>query len=108
MADELYFATIVELNQKLKSRDVSARDLVHLFGDRLEQIGPRYNALALSLRKEAEKAAKNIDDDIKRERFRGHLQGIPYGAKDLLAVKGHVTAWGARPFADQVFDSDAE
>ncbi|HZU24910.1 MAG TPA: amidase [Bryobacteraceae bacterium] len=107
MAEELYYATIPELSQKLQSRDVSARDLVKLFGERLEQIGPRYNALALSLRKDAEKFAKDVDDDLKRQRFRGPLQGIPYGAKDLLAVKGHVTAWGARPFADQIFDYDA-
>src|SRR5579884_395817 len=107
MPEDLQFATVVELNHKLQSRDVSARDLVRLFGERLEQIGPRYNALALSLRKEAEKSAKDIDDDLKRERFRGPLQGVPYGAKDLLAVKGHVTAWGARPFADQTFDYNA-
>src|SRR5579884_695988 len=107
MPEDLQFATVVELNHKLQSRDVSARDLVRLFGERLEQIGPRYNALALSLRKAAEKEAKDIDGDIKRERFRGKLQGIPYGAKDLLAVKGRVTAWGARPFAEQTFDYDA-
>src|SRR5579884_880592 len=107
MPEDLQFATVVELNHKLQSRDVSARDLVRLFGERLEEIGPRYNALALSLRKDAEKFAKDVDDDLKRQRFRGPLQGIPYGAKDLLAVKGHVTAWGARPFADQVFDYDA-
>jgi aspartyl-tRNA(Asn)/glutamyl-tRNA(Gln) amidotransferase subunit A len=107
MAEELYFSTIPELNQKLRTREVSARDLVKLFGERLEQIGPRYNALALSLRKDADKAAKEIDDEMKRERFRGPLHGIPYGAKDLLSVKGHVTAWGARPFAGQTFDADA-
>lgn len=107
MPDELFYATIPELNQKLQAREISARELVKLFGVRLEEIGPRYHALALSLRMEAEKAAKDIDGDLKRQRFRGPLQGIPYGAKDLLAVKGRVTAWGARPFAGQVFDYDA-
>jgi len=107
MPDELYFASVAELNRKLQAREVSSRDLVHLFGERLEQIGPRYNALALSLLKDAEKFAKNVDDDLKRQRFRGPLQGIPWGAKDLLAVKGRVTAWGAKPYAEQVFDYNA-
>ena len=35
------------------------------------------------------------------------LQGIPYGAKDLLAVKKQPTTWGAKPYAAQVFDYDA-
>src|SRR5579883_2109619 len=44
------------------------------------------------------------DLDLKRERRRGPLQGIPYGAKDLLACPGGPTAWGAAPYAGQVFD----
>ena len=107
MADELYFSTVAELNQKLQARDISCRELVRLFSDRLEQIGPRFNALALLLRKPAEKFAKDVDTELKRGRFRGPLQGIPWGAKDLLAVKGQVTAWGARPYADQIFDYNA-
>ena len=35
------------------------------------------------------------------------MHGIPYAAKDLLAVKGYPTTWGARPYADQRFDYDA-
>jgi aspartyl-tRNA(Asn)/glutamyl-tRNA(Gln) amidotransferase subunit A len=44
---------------------------------------------------------------MKRERFRGPLQGIPYGAKDLLAYEGQPTTWGAKPYAGQVFDFNA-
>jgi aspartyl-tRNA(Asn)/glutamyl-tRNA(Gln) amidotransferase subunit A len=51
--------------------------------------------------------ASDVDDDLKRERFRGPLQGIPYGAKDLLSVAGQITTWGAKPYAAQVFDYDA-
>ena len=35
-------------------------------------------------RKRRSKRAKDVDDEFKRERFRGPLQGIPFGAKDLL------------------------
>jgi aspartyl-tRNA(Asn)/glutamyl-tRNA(Gln) amidotransferase subunit A len=105
--DDIFFASITEINQKLKAKEFSAVELAKAFCARLEQLGPRYNALALSLRDKAVKAAKEVDGDIKRERFRGPLQGIPFGAKDLLAYAKHPTTWGAKPYAGQVFDYDA-
>lgn len=105
--DDIFFATITELNAKLKAREFSAVDLTRAFADRLEKFGRRYNALALLLRETAIRKAKDVNDDIKRGRFRGPLQGIPYGAKDLLSVAGVPTAWGARPYIGQVFDFDA-
>ena len=105
--DDIFFASITEINQKLKAKEFSVVELTKAFCERLERIGPRYNALALSLREPALRAAKNVDGDIKRERFRGPLQGIPFGAKDLLAYEKHPTTWGARPYAGQVFDYNA-
>ena len=105
--EDLFFANIAELNHKLAAREVSAHELTRAFVERLETLGPRYNALALSLGQIAIKEAKAIDADIKRERFRGPLQGIPYGAKDLLSYAGWPTTWGARPYATQVFDETA-
>ena len=105
--DDVYFATIPELNKRLTAREFSAVDLTRAFVERLERLGPRYNALALSLHQEAVRAAKDIDGDLKRERFRGPLQGIPFGAKDLLSYAGQPTAWGAPPYAGQVFDYSA-
>ena len=107
ISDDIFFATIPELNAALKARKFSAVELARAFCDRLEKFGPRYNALALSLREQALRQAKDVDGDLKRDRFRGSLQGIPYGAKDLLAVAGHPTTWSARPYAGQVFDYDA-
>jgi aspartyl-tRNA(Asn)/glutamyl-tRNA(Gln) amidotransferase subunit A len=105
--DDIFFASIGELNAKLRAREISASELARAFSDRLEKLGPRYNALALSLRREALRKAKDVDGDIKRQRFRGPLQGIPFAVKDLLAVAGHPTTWGAKPYAAQVFEFDA-
>jgi aspartyl-tRNA(Asn)/glutamyl-tRNA(Gln) amidotransferase subunit A len=107
ISDDVFFASIAELNVKLRAREFSAVELTRGFCDRLERLGPRYNALALPLRERALKQAQEVDGDIKRGRFRGPLQGIAYGAKDLLSVAGRPTAWGAKPFAGQVFDFDA-
>src|SRR6267378_7446393 len=104
--EDIFFASISELNAKLKAKEFSAVELTHAFCDRLERLGPRYNALALSLKEQAIRKAHDVDGEIKRDRMRP-LTGIPYGAKDLLAVKGHPTTWGAKPYAGQVFDENA-
>jgi aspartyl-tRNA(Asn)/glutamyl-tRNA(Gln) amidotransferase subunit A len=107
MADDLFFTTIPELNAMLTSRKISAVELTKEFAARLETHGPKYKALALALTKDALKRAKDVDADIKRERLRGPLQGIPYGVKDLLSFAKFPTTWGAKPYATQVFDYTA-
>ncbi len=107
MTDDVFFAPIPDLNERLKKREFSAVELAKAFGTRLETLGPRYNALALPLTKIAVDRAKDVDKELKIERFRGPLQGIPFGAKDLLSFAGHTTTWGAKPYASQVFDETA-
>ncbi|HEY7337878.1 MAG TPA: amidase [Bryobacteraceae bacterium] len=105
--NEAFYASIGEIGAGLRSKQFSAVELTRAFCDRLERLGPRYNALALSMRAEALRQAQDVDGDLKIGRTRGPLQGIPYAVKDLLAVKGGPTTWGARPFAGQVFQEDA-
>src|ERR1700689_540701 len=99
---DVFYSTISELSARLRAKEFSAVELMRAFCDRLETIGADHHALALSLRASAIKKAKDVDGDLKRDRTRGPLQGIPYGAKDLLAVKKHPTTWGSRIFANQV------
>jgi aspartyl-tRNA(Asn)/glutamyl-tRNA(Gln) amidotransferase subunit A len=103
----LPFATLPELGVALQGREISSAELTKVLSKRLEALGPQYNALACSLAKPAQKVAKDADWDFKHERNRSPLAGIPYAAKDLLAVAKFPTTWGAKPYADQVFDYDA-
>ena len=107
ISEDVFFATIPELNQRLTSHEFTAVDLARAFSDRLEKLGPRYNALALALPQQAFHKAEEVDKEIKRGRLRGPLQGIPYGVKDLISYKGRPTTWGAKPYAGQVFDYNA-
>jgi aspartyl-tRNA(Asn)/glutamyl-tRNA(Gln) amidotransferase subunit A len=107
LPEEHFFSTISEWNARLKSKEISALELTRAFTARLEKLGPRFNALALPLTERAVRRAREIDDDIKRDRFRGPLMGVPFGAKDLLSLAGVPTTWGAKPYAGQVFDYDA-
>ena len=104
---DLYFAGVRELNQRIRSKELSAVEMARAFATRLERLGPRYNALALPLPEQAYRQAREIDKEIKRGRLRGPLQGVPFAVKDLLSFAGQPTTWGARPFAGQVFDHDA-
>jgi aspartyl-tRNA(Asn)/glutamyl-tRNA(Gln) amidotransferase subunit A len=106
-SDDVFFSTVGELASRLRAREFSAAELVGAFSARLDKLGPHYNALALSLRADALKQAHSTDDRIKHGHLRGPLEGIPYGAKDLLAVADRPTTWGALPFQTQMFDYDA-
>ena len=62
MTDDVFFATITELSARLRKREFSTVELVRAFASRLETLGPKYNALALSLTKDAENRAGEPPD----------------------------------------------
>ncbi len=105
--DDLFYATVAELNAAWRKGEFSSKELTTAFLERLEKTGAALNALAHSLRKEALAQAQEMDGERKRERLRGRLQGIPFGAKDLLAWPNAPTTWGAKPYASQSFDQPA-
>ena len=55
----------------------------------------------------ARQQARQADEEIAAGRYRGPLHGIPWGAKDIISVRGYPTTWGAAPFENQVLDVDA-
>ena len=105
--NDVFFASAVELNQRLLAKEFSAVELIKAFCDRLETSGPTYNALAHSLRKKALAKAKQTDRDLKVDRRRGPLHGVPFAVIDLLDVAGAPCTWGAKPMAAQIPKEDA-
>jgi aspartyl-tRNA(Asn)/glutamyl-tRNA(Gln) amidotransferase subunit A len=101
------FLGIPELGRLLRDRKVTAVALAEFFLDRLERLGPNYNAVVSVLREPALAEARERDAELARGKLRGPLHGIPYGAKDLLAVEGAPTTWGAQPYRDQLLQGDA-
>ena len=104
---DLTWLTLPELGRLLRGRKVSAVELAAHFLDRLERLGPVYNAVVTVLREPALAEARQRDADLAAGRDRGPLHGIPYGAKDLLAAEGAPTTWGAQPYRDQMLKGDA-
>jgi aspartyl-tRNA(Asn)/glutamyl-tRNA(Gln) amidotransferase subunit A len=107
MSDGLAFASLTVLGAKLRSGEVTAVEVAKYFLARLEEYGPRYNCVVTLTREPALEQAAAADADFKAGRDRGPLQGIPYGAKDLLATRGIPTTWGCAPYRDRVIDRDA-
>jgi aspartyl-tRNA(Asn)/glutamyl-tRNA(Gln) amidotransferase subunit A len=104
---EFAFLTIPELGRMLRQKETTATELATYFLDRLERLGPEYNAVVAVTRDRALAEASAADELGRRGRWRGPLHGIPYGAKDLLAAQGYPTTWGAEPLREQVIDTDA-
>jgi len=107
VAADVLFKPVRELSEMLRKRQVSPVELTEFYLDRLERIGPRYNAVVTVMRAHAMAQARRAEGEISAGRWRGPLHGIPYGAKDLLATAAAPTTWGAAPYRDQRFDFDA-
>jgi Asp-tRNA(Asn)/Glu-tRNA(Gln) amidotransferase A subunit family amidase len=78
-----------------------------MYLDRLRTYGPKLECVITLTEELALEQARRADEEIAAGRYRGPLHGIPWGAKDLLAVKGYKTTWGAMPFKDQMIDANA-
>jgi Asp-tRNA(Asn)/Glu-tRNA(Gln) amidotransferase A subunit family amidase len=105
--EDLAFATVPQLANLLKSRQVTSVALTQMYLDRLKRYDARLHFVISLTDDRAFAQAKAADAEIAAGKYRGPLHGIPWGAKDLLAVKGYPTTWGAGGFEKQHFDEDA-
>ena len=105
--EDLAFASVAELGALIRTRAISSEQLTRMYLARLKEYGPRLECVITITEDLAIAQARRADGEIARGRYRGPLHGIPYGAKDLLAVKGYPTTWGAMPYKDQVIDQNA-
>jgi Asp-tRNA(Asn)/Glu-tRNA(Gln) amidotransferase A subunit family amidase len=105
--DALAFASIGELGTLLRAGAVTSVALTELALERLDRHGPVLECVVTLLRRRALAAAERADVELASGLDRGPLHGIPWGAKDLLAVAGEPTTWGAVPYREQIFEHDA-
>ena len=105
--EDLAFATVVELATQLRLRKITSLALTEMYIARLKRYDPRLQFVITLTEERAIGQAKAADAEIAAGRYRGPLHGIPWGAKDLIAVQGYPTTWGAGGFEHQSFDEDA-
>lgn len=105
--NDLAFYSIPELASLIKRKKISSVELTTFFLDRLKQYAPILHCV-IELREDSALAqARQADKDLAKGIYRSPLQGIPYGIKDLFAVRGTHTTWGTPPYKDQVIHEDA-
>ena len=105
--EDLAFRPVTELSELVRTRKVTSTQLTRMYLDRLQRYDRSLQASVTLTEPRALAQARAADEEIARGRYRGPLHGIPWGAKDLLAVRGYPTTWGAAPYRTQVVDEDA-
>lgn len=105
--NELAFYPVYKLAVLLKSKKITSQQLTQIYLNRLKKYSDTLQCAITILEETALKQAKKADEEIAQGKYRGPLHGIPYGIKDLLAVEGTLTTWGAGPFKDQVINETA-
>jgi Asp-tRNA(Asn)/Glu-tRNA(Gln) amidotransferase A subunit family amidase len=105
--DELAYLPVTQLSELVRTRKVKPSELTDMYLSRLKRYDTQLHFVINLTEERALKQAKDMDAEISRGKYRGPLHGIPWGAKDLLAVKGYPTTWGAGLYQNQTFDYES-
>lgn len=105
--EDVAFWAITQLAQLIKTRQATSVELTQMYLARLHKYNEKLNCVVTFLDDVAMEQARQADADLAAGKNKGPLHGIPWGAKDIIAVKGYKTTWGSEAYRDQVLDEDA-
>ncbi len=105
--NELAFYSLKQLGSLLRNKSITSVELTQFFIDRIKKYGDTLQCVVNLTESIAMEQAAKADEDFKKGIDKGPLQGIPYGLKDLFAVKSTKTTWGAQPYKEQRIEEDA-
>jgi Asp-tRNA(Asn)/Glu-tRNA(Gln) amidotransferase A subunit family amidase len=104
---DIAYMPVHELAVLIQTKKITSERLTKIYLDRIKTYSDTLQCLITLMEDSALAKAKAMDQELAAGKYRGPLHGIPYGIKDLLAVKGTKTTWGAMPYKDQVIDETA-
>jgi hypothetical protein len=105
--EDVAFWPVTKLAELVRSRQVRSVELTEMYISRIKRHNPKLLCVVTLTEDLAMRLAREADREIAAGNYRGPLHGIPWGVKDLAAVKGYPTTWGAAPFKDRIIDTDA-
>jgi Asp-tRNA(Asn)/Glu-tRNA(Gln) amidotransferase A subunit family amidase len=105
--EEVAFWPVTHLAQLIKARQVTSLELTEMYLRRLHQHNSTLNCVVSFCDQLAISQATQADAEIAAGRYKGVLHGMPWGCKDIIAVKGYKTTWGSDAYKDQSFEDDA-
>jgi amidase len=100
-------ATAHQLEDELRTRRLSSRELLDAYLARIDQLGPPINAVVTLDRERAYAAAAKADDAAERGDWLGPLHGLPITIKDAIEVAGMRSTGGASQLTDHIPGTDA-
>ena len=103
----LCFKTATELATLLRTRKVSAVEVLEAHLAQIERVNPQVNAIVTLVPEQARQQAEAADAAAARGAELGPLHGLPVAHKDLVETKGIRTTFGSPIFADNVPQQDA-
>ena len=106
--DDVAFLPVHRLAALLRARHITSFELTEIYLTRLHRYDPLLLCAVTILVDRAREEAAAADAEIRAGLWRGPLHGIPYGLKDVFAVRGVRTTWGDADFRTRVIDEDAE
>ncbi len=105
--EDVAFWPVRHLAELVRTEKVSSLELTEMYLARLHRYNGVLNNVVTFLDDVGRAQARKADAEIAAGGYKGSLHGIPWGAKDIIAVKGYRTTWGTEPLKDQVLDYDA-
>jgi aspartyl-tRNA(Asn)/glutamyl-tRNA(Gln) amidotransferase subunit A len=99
--------SITEIAPQIRSKKVSPVELTNVFLKRIERINPLLNAYTTVTEESAREQAQAAEDEIRKDRYRGPLHGVPISVKENICIKGVKTTAGSKALADWVPEHDA-
>ncbi|WP_374573735.1 amidase [Phenylobacterium sp.] len=107
MSSDLHYAGLLEVSERIRRREVSAREVCQALLDRIHRLDGGLNSFLRVLPESALAEADQADREIAAGQWRGPLHGVPIGLKDLLFTKGLPTSAGMAVHRDFRPDYDA-
>jgi Asp-tRNA(Asn)/Glu-tRNA(Gln) amidotransferase A subunit family amidase len=105
--EDVAFWPVRQLAELIRTRQVTSLELTEMYLTRLHRYNEKLNNVVTFLDDYGRAEARRADTEIAAGKYKGPLHGIPWGAKDIISVKGFKTTWGSPAFKEQVFDYDA-
>ncbi|HLJ51643.1 MAG TPA: amidase [Bryobacteraceae bacterium] len=105
--EDVAFWPVTHLAELIRTKQAKSTELTEMYLDRLNRYNPKLLCAVTITKDRALRQAREADRQIAASNYKGPLHGIPFGVKDLLAVKGYPTTWGAAPFKTRIIDEDA-
>src|SRR5688572_31153552 len=105
--EDVAFWPVRHLAELIRTRQVKSIELTEMYLARLHKYQPKLNFVVTFLDELGRAQAKQADTEIAAGKYKGPLHGIPWGAKDIISVKGYRTTWGAKTLQNQILDYDA-